>query len=347
MPRSYRGAHLVRRIRRRLEQNGYPAQVRIIEKPAWHPHTTPFLIETRIEDNGTYVLHHPAVIPTQTDKVDAIITRTMETRGVPEDAIQKRLDQCGHSLSKDEGYLALDRWSCDPIIIVPTIMLDVLRRRWDTFMSFPHPIGNSLPGDLALPESMHQHIEADRKRRLRDGSPKPLRIGGLFSEILRHREDGADILMRVVPFLERALDETVDTGDGSVITVEKVMSGIPNLGMRWSIKGNRVHLKDYDRPQWSITGDTLLLKQDMPQAIVESLRGRRLGDLVEGLPLDPNLTITRAVRRRSPWSGVSLGLMAQATSPKELAAQLKRKVQASIPDKDKDAMNDMKERKKA
>lgn len=347
MPRSYRGAHLVRRIRRRLEQNGYPAEVRIIEKPVWHPHTTPFLIETRIEDDDTYVLHHPVKIPTPTDKVDAIIARTMEIRGVPQDAIRERLDQCGHSLSKDEGYLALDRWSCDPMIIVPTIMLDVLRRRWDTFMSFPHPTGNSLPGDYALPDSMHQQIEADRKRRLRNGSPKPLRIGGLFSEILRHHEDGADILMRVIPFLERALDEAVDTADGSVITIEKVTSGIPNLGMRWSIKGNRVHLKDYDRPQWSITGDTLLLKQDMPQAIVESLRGKHLGELVEGLPLDPNLTITRAVRRRHPWSGVSLGLLAQATSPKELAAQLKRKVQANNPDKNEDRMNDTEERKKA
>ena len=347
MPRSYRGAHLARRIRRRLEQNGYPAEVRIIEKPAWHPHTTPFLIETRIEDNGTYILHHPVKIPTPSDTVDALIARTMEIRGVPEEAIRKRLDQCGHSLSKDEGYLALDRWSCDPMIIVPTIMLDVLRRRWDTVMSFPHPIGNSLPGDYSLPDSMHQHIEADRKRRMKDGTPKPLRIGGLFSEILRQREDGASILMRVIPFLERALDEADKGNDGSVITVEKVVSGIPDLGMRWSIKGNRVHLKDYDRPQWSITGDTLLLKQDMPQAIVESLPGRRLGDLVEGLPLDPNLTITRAVRRRSPWSGVSLGLFARATSPKELAAQLKRKTQASIPDEDENRMNDMEERKKA
>lgn len=327
MPRSYRGAHLARRIRRRLEQNGYPAQVRIMERPTWHPHTTEHLIETIVEDNGPHVLHHPVKIPTPSDTVDAIIERTMDIRGVPMFAIQERLDQCGHSLDKEEGFLALDRWSCDPLIVIPTKMVDVLRRRWECVMSFPYLAGNPLPGDHALYDTMHRHIEADRKRRLKDGMVKPLRIGGLFAELLRQREDGSEILMRVVPFLENALDDAVKGDAESVITVEKVTSGIPDLGMRWSIKGNQVHLKEYDRPQWSIDGDTLLLKQDLPQTLVDGLHGRNLGEVVEGLPLDPHLRINRTKLRRSPWSGVALGLFTRSVSPRELAEELKRKTQ--------------------
>ena len=338
--KSYRGGHLVRRIRRRLEQAGYPAEVSILTKPEWHPTTTDNLIETRIEIDGeTHVLHHPAKMPTPQDKVEAIIARTMEIGGVPMSEVQKRLDQCGHSLRAEEGFLAIDRWSCDPMIVIPTSMVDVMRRRWETVMSFPHPCGQPLPGDYSLPDSMHTHIECDRKRRLPNGMIKRIRIGGLFAAFLREREDAESILMRVVPLLEDALDAT-DKGDaGSVITVERVTSGIPDLGMKWTIKGNHVHLKEYDRPQWSIDADTLLLKQALPQTVVDGLPGKLLGDVVEGLPFASHRMILQAKLRRSPWSGVALKISARAVSVDELMAEIKgeRARAATSPDETNEA----------
>lgn len=335
--KSYRGGHLTRRIRRRLDQAGYPAEVSIIPRPDWYRMTTEQLIETRIEVDGEiHVLHHSTKMPTRHDQVERIIARTMEIEGVPMSAVQKRLDECGHSLRAEEGFLALDRWGGDPMIIIPTKMVDVMRRRWETTMFFPHPCGTPVPGDYTLPESMRLHIESDRKRRLPDGTIKQVLIGGLFAAFLREREDGEDILMRVVPFLEKALDDADKGNNGSVITVERVTSGIPDLGMQWTIKGNHIHLKDYDRPQWSINGDTLLLKQAFPQTVVDGLVGKLLGDVVEGLPLDPHRMILQAKLRKSPWSGVALKLSARAVSATELMAEIQRKTrEPSKPDKER------------
>jgi len=335
--KSYRGGRLVRRIRRPLEQAGYPAEVSIVPRPEWHPTTTEHLIETRIEMNGeTHVLHHPTKIPTAMDKVEAIVARTMHIGGVPMSTVQERLDQCGHSLCADGGFLALDRWSCDPIIIIPTTMVDVMRRQWETVMSFPYPMGNALPGDYSLPDRMHRHIECDRKRRLANGTVKQVRIGGLFAAFLRERNDAEEILMRVIPSLEDALDRADMGDDGSVITVERVTSGIPVLGMKWSIKGNHIHLKDYDRPQWSIDGDTLLLKQELPQTVVDGLPGRLLGEVVDGLPFNPHRMILQAKLRRPPWSGVALKISGRAVAAEELMAEIRgAKQNRTGPDKAK------------
>jgi len=322
--KSYRGGHLVRRIRRALERAGHPAEVSLVSKPEWYHQTTSFLLETRLTHEGqVHVLHHSTRIPTRTDAVDRIIERTLAMKGVPLSTIEERIARCGPTHDRSAGWLVLERSGSDPLVLVPTTMYDVLRRRWDMIMSFPHSCGSMVPGDTMLEPIVQTHIDADARRRDAKGNPTSVMIGGLFAEVLRRHEDGADILMRVIPSLEEALDEADKGNTGSAVTVDRVISGAPVLGMKWTLKDRLVHLKDYDRPQWSITGDTLVIKQAFPQTVVDGLIAKHLGDVIEGLPLDPGLVIRRARLRRSPWSGVGLGLSAKAVHPDDLARELK------------------------
>jgi hypothetical protein len=322
--KSYRGGHLVRRIRRALERAGHPAEVSLVARPEWCHQTTPFLIETRLTHDGEiHVLHHAAKIPTRADAVDRIIERTLAMKGVPLSMIEERIARCGPTHDRSAGWLVLERSGSDPLLLVPTTMYDVLRRRWDMIMSFPHSCGRMVPGDTMLEPIVRTHIDADARRRDAKGDPTSVMIGGLLAEVLRRHEDGADILMRVIPSLEEALDEADKGNTSSAVTVDRVTSGAPISGMKWTLKDRLVHLKHYDRPQWSISGDTLVIKQAFPQTVVDGLIGKRLGDVIEGLPLDAELIIRRARLRRSPWSGIGLGLSAKAVHPDDLARELK------------------------
>lgn len=326
MPRKFRGAKITRRIRRKLDQQGYEADVTLIDRPEWHFGSSPNLVETRLKQNGEiHILHHSISIPATDDNVDYIVAMTQQILGVKLTTIEALKQQCGHALRKDEGFIVSERSGFDPIVHLPVSLLDILRNEHQQEVSFPSRIGKMLYNDIQAENTAQDNLTHDKKRRTSSGNPKPIRIGNLFAHFLRGREDGWDILVRVLPFLQSALSDIKTFDGGTIITVDKVATGIPVQGIRWSIKGSDVHLKDYTREQWSIDGDTLLIRSDFPQSIVDSLAGRRLGDVVEGLPLDPKLTITAAKLRKSPWKGVSLKLSGRPILPEELEKELKQK----------------------
>lgn len=321
--RKYKGAHLLRRIRRQLEQAGHKAEVSFISVPDWTHYPKGMLIETRITKNkAVRVLHHSVQIPATDLTIAKILNHTIMNTGQTVAQVEEILDIFGACLRREDGYLMMERLGCDPALVVPVTMIDLIGREHKMALYLPSKGKSPMPGDDRAQVMNRAHIECDQKRRDPKGRPRPVLIGNLFAHYLRHRTDGAEVLEQVLPSLAKAVDEA-DYGDGgSVITVLKAITGLPDQSLRWSIKERAIHIADHAHDRWEIDRDTLLIKIDLPQSVVAGLPGMKLGEVVSGLPFDPNLRISQAKLRRAPWSGVALKLKGRPICPQKLAQEL-------------------------
>lgn len=323
--RTYKGAHLIRRIRRQIEQAGRRAEVSLIPVPDWLEGSfdKASLIEIKtFTGSSVQVLHHSVRMPVDEINIDRIVKRSLHNDGQTVAQISDILDILGPPLRKEEGYLMMERFSCNPALVVPVRMVDLIGREHDMSLYLPSSGKHPMPGDDRAQIMNQAHFECDEKRRDASGNPRPVKVGSLFAHYLRHHPEGASILEQVIPLLAETIDNADHREGGSAVTVLQAKTGLPNAGLRWGIKDRTIHIVDHDHARWAIEKDTLLIKVDLPQSMVTGLAGKRLGDIIDGLPLDPELVVTHAKLRRSPWSGVSLKIRGTSVCPQKLAREL-------------------------
>lgn len=323
--RTYQGARLIRRIRRQLEQAGRRAEVSLIPVPEWLEGSfdKASLIEIKtFKGSSVQVLHHSVRMPVDEINIDRIVKRSLHNDGQTVAQIEDILDILGHPLRKDEGYLMMERFSCNPALVVPVRMIDLIGREHDMSLYLPSSGKHPMPGDGRAQIMNQAHFECDEKRRDANGNPRPVKIGSLFAHYLRHHPAGASILEQVIPRLAETIDNADHRDGGSAVTVLQAKTGLPDKRLRWGIKDRTIHIVDHDHTKWAIEKDTILIKIDLPQSMVTGLVGKRLSEAIDGLPFDPGLVITHAKLRRAPWSGVSLKIKGSAITPQMLADEL-------------------------
>ena len=323
--KTYKGAHLIRRIRRQIEQTGRTAEVSLIPVPEWlnGSYDRATLIEIKIfKGSSAKILHHSVRMPVDEINIDRIVQRSMNNDGQTVAQIEEILSVFGPSLRKDEGYLMMERFSCNPALVVPVRMIDLIGREHDMSLYLPSSGRHPMPGDDRAKIMNEAHIECDTKRRDSNGRQRPVRIGALFAHYLRHHPAGASILEQVIPRLAETIDNADHRDGGSAVTVLQAKTGLPDKRLRWGIKDRTIHIVDHDHPKWAIEKDTILIKIALPQSMVTGLVGKRLSEVIDGLPFDSGLVITHAKLRRAPWSGVSLKIKGSAITPETLSDEL-------------------------
>ena len=322
--RKYSQGHLAQRVRRELARLGVDAEVAWRDAPTYRTSMPPRIVETRVRrDGATFVMHHSANARGDDRDVTRIVAAvTQDEPGVREAEVEAVRERYRGALARGEGNWSLvtRRWTTGGTrtsTLVPVDLLDIAGR------THPMVIDWAGAGDFQAHSWAMRHLECDRARRDSRGRPRGVRIGGGLAAVLRTRGDGLRRAERLIGDLEAVIDRPDLPGDMSAVTLVKIKGGDDEV--RWHISGREIHIDDYRVPGGTISVNSLILEQALPEQLLAAMAGRRLGDLVEGAPVDPGTIVKEARTRRRPWAGTTLRLDLRPTAPEALIEELRRR----------------------
>lgn len=321
--RKYSPGHLTRRVRRELARMGVEADVIWRDAPSYRTSMSPRIIETRIRKDGeTFIMHHAAGDRGNDNDVARIVFEvTEDIPGASEAEVEAvRARYRGALIEGEENWsLVTRRWTTRGkrlSTLVPVKLLDIAGR--------PHPmvIDWAGAGDFQAHSWAMRHLECDRARRDARGRPKKVRIGGGLAAVLRMRGDGLERAERLMDDLAAVIDRADMPNDMSAVTLVKVKGGDAEL--RWQISGRDIQIDDYRVAGARISVNSLILERTLPEQLLAAMQGRRLGDVVEGAPVNPETRIREARVRRRPWAGTTLSLDLKPIAPEDLVDELRQ-----------------------
>lgn len=319
--RKYSPGHLARRVRRTLGGMGYKAAVNWIDRPSYSTTMPERIMETRVlRDGAVHIMHHSSCVPgTDVDVYRIVHALTEGEPGVREDEIAAVRARYGEAVRKGDGMWSLVTRYHGGVdarmrILVPVDLLDLLGR------VHPMVIDWSGPAEFRTHSWATRHLDCDRSRRDVKGGPKGVRVGGGLAAVLRSRVDGLERAARLFEDVAATMSKADLGDDMSEVTIVMMRGGDDEV--RWRISGREIHVDGYRVPGGEVTGDRVSLDQTLPEQIAVAMAGRPLGELVEGLPLDPAIVVKEARTRRRPRPGTTLRLSVRPIAIEDLVKEL-------------------------
>jgi len=316
--------HLARRVQLACRRIGLDADAAWIDRPSYCHLSWEKVVETRVRSEGlTYVMHHSAHGPNK----DRTLRNIMEVMAIPPHGvelaeIQRLRSRLRHALRPD-GYSVVTRTpgSGTYEVQIPTTMLDILGR--------PHDRIARCPVDPMEAYGTHMTAETLRKldkgRRSANGRPRAIMIGGGLVQVLKHHPHGRILARDLMPALERAL-ERAEVGSSSGV-VGGVL-GVTQLGttldhdVKIVLKNGTVQIRDHHARTCTLSGDLVSTTAELPAQILAACRGRGIGTVVEGAPVDPATPIREAYMRAKPRRGAVFRLDVAAMPYADLMDEL-------------------------
>lgn len=294
-------AHFVRRIRRGLEQAGLDARVTIAKWPddgaATGGRFLPpklIMVETRRLDGACTTTHHIFNEPPDRRQAGWIVARlTGATAPMDDDQNERLLEHFDRIRARDVPLLRLiaggtiQFWMCRFVVEVR----DVLERMGRHVVEWSPPQdGVRDRKNERLLQLLDQHAENSRP----DGEWRGLTAGRGLAAHLSVRPDRSMAAAWIMPALEQAVDAAAaERVSGGPASSDQLRIEVDD--MRLALKGSVLHLSNHDVGGDVIVLDnTVRLPMKLPLQIAKGLAGRRLGDVVEGTALDPDVTIGSA-----------------------------------------------------
>lgn len=301
MPKRITEGTLVRKVCRRLSERFADVDVRILPVPAYRSVFEGRMLETVVAKEGgeRHRLHHgigDRLGPDTAQRIVGVTARNMGMTDATVEALAKPLAACLRTGPGFEPLVQAD-WDGAVHVDVPVAMVDMggrthemVRRLWEKDRK-PRWV-------TAQQESqMEIDVELDTRRRDRLNRVLPLSIGGLSALRLSTMPEGREIAEGLCDRLAAAIDGVTSASDMTAISVSEAK--FDHGGMRWRIKGRTFHLQEAVFPGGSIDGRVLSLDATLPEAVLAGCGGRRLGEVVSGVPLPDDTVIASAKTRRS------------------------------------------------
>ena len=326
MPKRYKGAHFLRRIRRPIEAQGYTLELRFVESII----NDNQMLETILSENGSSesYLAHRWVGKGAWDQnfIDSMITAITTHKGLTQSEIDQVRSRFGLCINDNSPFRIEVRHGVRPLFHQYATFIDVLGREVDQIVMLPLAGESSFYGDLEVEATFQTMLDLTAKRRGKNGSSKPILIGPLFANFLRSRQDAIKIIPQIIPMLKNVYEEQSKSWDGDEITIDRITTGMPNKGLKWEISGRNIHLTYSTDALWSIEKDTLIVHADIPETMIVRLVGAKIGDAFSGLPFDPDLRILSAKSRKRPKGSIALKLKGKPISPESLLLEINSKL---------------------
>lgn len=310
MPKKLKRCRLLRRIRLAIEAQERVCEVRFIPMPEWLSSQNDELIETiTIIGGKRHILHHHYGTGS-INWAETIASKAINIIGASNAQIAKIITDLGPAYDPEIGYIVEECMGMNPSFRSKAKFVDLIRRK--------HLMDVRIPIDVGLPNVyendarrfVYNEINYSRSRTKSDGYPKPIMVSPLCAHFLREHPEGlsmAELLME--KFSEDIHNIYVNSNSRTegLISVTKAVAEFKGHDIKFDIENSTINARLIDT-QWTMSGNVLKIKAQLPETIIATLPGKKLNQLVEGMPYfgDHIIKEARSLKTATKWTSITL-----------------------------------------
>jgi len=327
MDKPLKRCRLLRRIRLAIEKSGLQCEVRFIPMPEWLSSKNVDMIETVvIKDEKRHVLHHHYGTGS-IHWAETIAHKVINIHGASSAQIAKVITDLGPAYDPVIGYIIEESMGMNPSFRTLAQFVDLIGRQHVIDTRYPIDLGLSNIYERETKMFMVNQINSNWSRIQKDGTPKPIMVSPLCAHFLLEYPEGLSLAEQLMPKfsadLENIYGNSSDRSQG-LISIEKAIAEFKDHDIKFDIENCTINARLIET-QWTMSGNVLKIKAQLPETILVTLPGKKLNQLIEGMPFFNQLTIKEARSLKSPKGWISITLEGKKVKFNHLLEKLRQR----------------------
>jgi len=152
-------------------------------------------------------------------------------------------------------------------------------------------------------------------------------VSPLCAHFLLEYPEGLSLAEQLMPKfsadLENIYGNSSDRSQG-LISIEKAIAEFKDHDIKFDIENCTINARLIET-QWTMSGNVLKIKAQLPETILVTLPGKKLNQLIEGMPFFNQLTIKEARSLKSPKGWISITLEGKKVKFNHLLEKLRQR----------------------